>query len=350
MLERLRIRGFRGFEDLEIDGLSRINLFAGRNNVGKSSLLEAIFLLGAAGDPRMALNTHIVRMQGRAEAPPSVWETLWTPLFRQLDTDERITISGSHASVGDMRLTIELECPVTTEVHRTGDGNVLTGERSGDRLLKFTYIDPEVGQIQSEARNAGDKVTFHRKETRVAFGGAMIQPGRGDVRDDAVDLGKLRKRKRGDLLLDALRVLEPKLSGIEDNASSGTPMIWVDIGLRELVPLSVLGAGVSHLTRIVLATASSPRRGGAGRRDRERIAPLGPGCCLGGNREGGPEQFNVQVFATTHSFECVEAAYEALGPDGFGLHRLEIVEGVTRCVTYGPGAIEGAIRHNMEFR
>ena len=349
MLERLRIRGFRGFEDLEIDGLSRINLFAGRNNVGKSSLLEAIFLLGAAGDPRMALNTHIVRMQGRAEAPPSVWETLWTPLFRQLDTDERITISGSHASVGDMRLTIELECPVTTEVHRTGDGNVLTGERSGDRLLKFTYIDPEVGQIQSEARNAGDKVTFHRKETRVAFGGAMIQPGRGDVRDDAVDLGKLRKRKRGDLLLDALRVLEPKLSGIEDNASSGTPMIWVDIGLRELVPLSVLGAGVSHLTRIVLATASSP--GGVVLVDEiENGLHHSVLAAVWGVIAKAAEQFNVQVFATTHSFECVEAAYEALGPDGFGLHRLEIVEGVTRCVTYGPGAIEGAIRHNMEFR
>ena len=62
------------------------------------------------------------------------------------------------------------------------------------------------------------------------------------------------------------------------------------------------------------------------------------------------EQFNVQVFATTHSFECVEAAYEALGADGFRLHRLETADGVNQCVTYEADAVEGAIRHNLEVR
>ena len=349
MLERLGVRGFRGFEDLEISGLSRINLFAGRNNIGKSTLLEAIFLLAGAGDPNMALNGHIVRMQGGTKAPTSVWETLWMPLFRELDADAGITIVGRHASVGDMRLRIVLERPVTTAVSRTGDGGVLTGERVGDRSLKFTYTDSRVGRIQSEARDTGDKTTFDRKEDYFAFGMAMIQPGRGDVERDAIDLGRLRKKKRGDLLLDALRVLEPQLRGIEDNASSGVPMIWVDIGLRELVPLSVLGAGVTHLTRIVLAAAAAPG-----------------GVVLVDEIENGlhhsvlpdvwrvvreaAEQFNVQVFATTHSFECVEAAHEELGADGFRLHRLEVVDGAVRCVTLSPTAISGAIRHNMEIR
>ena len=53
MLERLRIRRFRGFKDLQIDGLSRINLVAGANNAGKTTLLEAVFLLGAGGNPRV---------------------------------------------------------------------------------------------------------------------------------------------------------------------------------------------------------------------------------------------------------------------------------------------------------
>ena len=62
------------------------------------------------------------------------------------------------------------------------------------------------------------------------------------------------------------------------------------------------------------------------------------------------ELFNVQVFATTHSFECVQAAHEALGADGFSLHRLEAVDQTVRCVTYGDDAIDGAIRHNLEVR
>ena len=50
MLERLHIRNYRVFNDLKIDQLSRINLIAGKNNSGKTSLLEAIFLLSGAGN------------------------------------------------------------------------------------------------------------------------------------------------------------------------------------------------------------------------------------------------------------------------------------------------------------
>ena len=348
MLERLRIRRFRGFDDLQIDGLSRINLVAGRNNAGKSTLLEAIFLLGGAGDPHNALNTHIVRMQPGAASPPSVWETLWMPLFAGLDSDGGLTIAGCHSSVGDMTLTVALERPVTTEASRTGnDGASMEG--FGARHLKFTYVDSKAGRIESEARATGSKVTYEWKEDYVAFGGSILQPGRGDIKEDAIHLGRLRRQKRGDLLLQALQALDPRLMAIEDNASSGAPMIWVDMGLRELVPLSVLGAGMTHFARIVLAAAASP--GGVVLVDEienglhHSVLPD-----VWRTIEKITEQFNVQVFATTHSFECVEAAHEALGPDGFGLHRLEIVEGVTRCVTYGPGAIDGAIKHNMEFR
>ncbi len=36
------VKNFRGFDDLTIEGLRRINLIAGKNNVGKTALLEAL--------------------------------------------------------------------------------------------------------------------------------------------------------------------------------------------------------------------------------------------------------------------------------------------------------------------
>lgn len=45
MLKDLNITNYRCFKDLNIDGLSRVNLLVGRNNSGKTSLLEAIYLL-----------------------------------------------------------------------------------------------------------------------------------------------------------------------------------------------------------------------------------------------------------------------------------------------------------------
>ena len=171
----------------------------------------------------------------------------------------------------------------------------------------------------------------------------------GNPKEDAVRLGVLRKQKQGHLLLEALRVIEPRLQSIEDNSASGAPMIWGDIGLPELIPLSAMGEGMTRIARLVLAIASSP-----------------DGVVLVDEIENGlhhsvlpkvwkvvdtaAKQFNTQVFATTHSFECVEATHEALGADGFRLHRLEVSGNENRCVTYEPEVIAAALKHDLEIR
>lgn len=50
-LESLSIRQFRVFENLTIERLGRVNLVVGSNNVGKSCLLEALWLYARRGDP-----------------------------------------------------------------------------------------------------------------------------------------------------------------------------------------------------------------------------------------------------------------------------------------------------------
>ena len=49
----MEIKGYRGLSSLRLDGLTRINLLVGTNNSGKTSILECIGLLHAAGDHRM---------------------------------------------------------------------------------------------------------------------------------------------------------------------------------------------------------------------------------------------------------------------------------------------------------
>ncbi|WP_462136871.1 AAA family ATPase, partial [Candidatus Mycalebacterium sp.] len=41
----IKIENFRGIESLKIDNLERINLFVGKNNCGKTTILESIYLL-----------------------------------------------------------------------------------------------------------------------------------------------------------------------------------------------------------------------------------------------------------------------------------------------------------------
>ena len=44
ILNSLEIRNFRGFQHLTIERLGRVNLIVGKNNIGKSNLLEALQL------------------------------------------------------------------------------------------------------------------------------------------------------------------------------------------------------------------------------------------------------------------------------------------------------------------
>ena len=51
MLDSLHIKNFRCFEDLTIPSLGRVNLIVGKNSVGKSTLLEAVYVFARRGNP-----------------------------------------------------------------------------------------------------------------------------------------------------------------------------------------------------------------------------------------------------------------------------------------------------------
>ena len=111
MLTRLEIRGFRALDELVVPRLSRINLLTGRNNSGKTTLLEALFLLSGGGNPQMALNANVVRGVNLA-AGPAMAETFWKPIFTAFDMSRAVEIKARHESLGSLALSIMTERPV----------------------------------------------------------------------------------------------------------------------------------------------------------------------------------------------------------------------------------------------
>ena len=61
MLQTLAIRGYRGFESYRLANLTRVNLVVGKNNCGKTSVLEAIELLVSGGHPSVFLRSNARR-------------------------------------------------------------------------------------------------------------------------------------------------------------------------------------------------------------------------------------------------------------------------------------------------
>ena len=346
MLKRLQIRNFRGFNALKIDPLSSINLIAGKNNSGKTSLLEALFLLSSAGNAQIAVNTNVIR---GIEPGTPLKDPFWKQLFYNLDMGRHIEIKGYYKSRGELALKITSERQPTTEIPLERTDGISATNLFDERSLIFQYSDSVSKKIKSHIRIKEQELEVNQPATNILLPAAILLSRTRHPHEDAMRLGQLRRQKQGDLLLKALQTIEPRLQSIEDNSSSGTPMIWGDIGLPELMPLSAMGEGMTQIARLVLAIASMP-----------------DGVVLVDEVENGihhsvlpdvwraideaAKQFHTQIFATTHSFECIEAAHQALGPDGFLLHRLEVSDAENRCVTFKPNGISAAIRHNLEVR
>ena len=306
MIEQIKVRNFRALRRLDIANCARLNLVAGRNNCGKTSLLEAIFLLLAAGDPAIVLNSNVVRLAGSEmpSDPRPYRDTLWKMMFSDLDMSQQIEIEARHRPLGDISVQLFLEMAATAQLPLSQAGSSDANLASEQMALRYRQGDV---RRESSCRLGQSGAELTHEGAVPPIPAYIIPSSSSDVRGDAVRLAELRKQKRGDLFLEALRDVEPRLQSIEDNSASGSPMIWGDIGLDELVPLPALGEGMSRMARLVLAITASP--GGVVLVDEIETGfhhSILPNMWRVVTRAA--QEFDTQVFATTHSFECVQAA------------------------------------------
>lgn len=87
--DSLRIRQFKGMADVNLDDLGAFNLLLGANDVGKTSVLEAAFLLTGLSNMELP-----IRVQHNRQYPVSSFEGL-SYLFHDLNTNSAIKLSGS---------------------------------------------------------------------------------------------------------------------------------------------------------------------------------------------------------------------------------------------------------------
>lgn len=66
MIQTLRLENYRGFEEYQLRDLGKVNLLVGPNNCGKTSVLEAVQLLVSRGDPRVLIETARRRWESPA--------------------------------------------------------------------------------------------------------------------------------------------------------------------------------------------------------------------------------------------------------------------------------------------
>lgn len=366
MLPSLHIRGFKGFSNLRIERLGRVNLIVGKNNVGKSSLLEAIRLYAVQGAPDTLLQVLWNRDELRswtsnkrvAVLPQDPNPTAFARLFHDCYeiSDVRLPISIGPVDESGTTLTIELKREWSEK------------SRAGRPIIPFFHGPRWVLETRHGHEDRGkiwlDLVwdVDYRRRLRNPLGrrneelqSIMVPPsGFGDER-----LGwlwdSILEADLEDAVVDALRLIDDRVERLyfvmDEFRTSDRVAVLKLKDIPGVVPLRTLGDGMSRVLGVLLAVARS--RGGIALIDELEngihyaVQPAFLKILF-----KVASALDVQVFATTHSWDCIAAFQEAATEDhqdGF-LVRLTREDTEIKATIFDEGLLTVVTRQEIEVR
>ena len=332
MYQKFFVKHFRCLQEVEVGSLGKLNLILGANGVGKTALLEAIWLHHGFHNPE--LGGRIERFRG---IPHVKGNEFLHNLFLGFDPSEPIelvatlpdgsnkTLRISHHEMKS-RLSGALEQP--TPDLDSGEPEHVSETTTKSILSEIHFECPEQNSL-ARAIVALDGVHYEHTGVKPASTAVFLAARRrGTPAELAERFGNVAITKELQRLISLLNLLEPRLEDLRILHRGGLPLIYGDLGTPQLVPMALMGDGMSRLLEIALAFSAAKN-----------------GLLLVDEIENGlhymvmakvwrsikqlAEAYDVQVFAATHSAECLQAAHEALQdelPGTFAIHRLERAE------------------------
>jgi AAA15 family ATPase/GTPase len=321
-----------------------VNLFFGKNNCGKSSLLESLFLVCGQSNPLLPATINAMRTYTRlTEADIHFF-------FYKMDTAAEIQISTSgdqerHLAVKAFQEAIEADSnSVSTEIpHRYGL-RMRYRTQDGDYSSEISY---DLGESNSvEQRLQMDN--RYKEKLKCVY----LSP-RYDSSASMEGLHNIYLNKDEAFLAEALKIIEPAASNpvFMDN------VMLVDIGLEQRIPINLMGDGIRKIVSFL--TSIYACRGGV-----VLIDELSNGFHYSVMKPMWEIVFkaavknNVQIFATTHDADSIrgfqQAAFSLLnetGNDvatGFKLQRVGDDE--LKSYRFTVGQLGYAIEQEMELR
>lgn len=272
MLKQVEFENFRGFRQLALNGLRRVNLIVGKNNSGKTSLIEGIATL--------------------------VSPTVPVQQYRQLRQLEQHVDSKFNASKLSKWVVYDGLKALRAEISgiwRNDQLRVVLGEVRGDS--------------DSVSRQHPEGSKKARQEPVIPT--CVVSAQHRSPQQLVESLGNAVRRQQGEELLEStLASVDPRIKKVRISPVGRTTEVFVDIGLSSLIPISQVGQGVYRLVEIFSEIIGADARIAFIDEIENGIHHSSLSDIWRGIAEAA-KNFDVQIFATTHSYECIEAAHAA---------------------------------------
>lgn len=358
LLDSLYIENYKAFKNLRIPQLSRVNLIWGNNNVGKSTLLEAIWILSSFGDPDLLhdilkLRDEDINAFKRDESISTNQEIeAFLPLVAEYSypifSAEGIKIGKSGETNLQIHLVNRCRFPMTV-------GEKGSIEETVIKVLPFSESVPDtvLDVIPSVGVKFNNKYIKFIELTSGGIFRSRIQSRDNNYIPCEYISSKFSKLKNIDVLwssismteyeqyvIEALQIIDPAVSrfnvltdSISEYRSDSIPYILLE-GKAKKMRLSAMGDGMNRVLMIVLAMLNCKN-----------------GIFLLDEFENGlhysvqeklwdivfrlAKRLNIQVFVTTHSNDCINCFSKvALQQKGGIAIRLDRVKDNVKCQIY----------------
>lgn len=363
--DSLEIKGYRVFDHLVIPQFGRVNLVVGKNNVGKTSLLEALWLYTQRGYPTALVDLLRSRDEYSRwtrfsdESKEKMWDIKNLFYGRQEIKEECSPIEIGPAGSSDQTLSIDIkwyiskadeqgliERQLVTDPSKKGEADPFVVTKLGRKIGRITRLDRLM-----------ERRTFPPSNTDLKKIPCQFVRASGLGSDDIAELwDNIALTDFEESVIDALHIIAPEVRrvsflGNKETSDRRVPVARVD-ELAEPIPVRSMGEGMNRILGLALAIVNAKN-----------------GILLIDEIESGlhysvqkdiwrllfaiAHRLDVQVFATTHGWDCVEAfqqaAREDSKDDGF-LIRLERKDGTIGVTLFDERKLTIATKEQIEVR
>jgi AAA15 family ATPase/GTPase len=357
--KKLKIENFRGIENIQINDFKQINLFVGENNCGKTTILEALFLITGISNPQLPMTINQLRglnyLFGDDKDHLLVYHKLDYENIISIETEgidnERLLKISPHKQVGNDEITTTFEKKELEKISL----NSLSKNQSVDGYNYEITITKKGKKEQHKASIFPTGLIYHQeipKNYKETINATLVNPV-NVLNQLPQNLNTLIKTKRIDKVVKVLQKIDISILNIIVGTDN---LIYCDTGLNQLIPINVMGDGIRRILSLIVTVANFPN-----------------GCVLIDEIENGfhyksievmwkaifetSKEFNVQIFATTHSMECVKGFYNSYIYDKhpednneIRLYRLERQNNILVSKLFDPEMLKIAIENNWEVR
>jgi ABC-type polar amino acid transport system ATPase subunit len=351
MISEIHIDNFRCFKQLRLKSLKRFCFLVGESGTGKTALLEAMFLAGG-GSPEIWF--RIRRWRGLGEGPIELnvrasYEALFRDMFYDFEQKLGANITIFDPNKGKRELSIRYE---NAEVYTLPLKGGSTENAMAIDPITFKWITGRnVYRSQVEFKDGALRMTGS-VEVYPVF---LISPQTFSARANAQYYSNLSRLKKALPVLAAVQSIFNDVEDLTLEIIAGEPVIHVSIArMDEKLPLGNLSGGVNKYISIILAILTNP--GGIVLIDEiengfyyknlpDLLRNIVQLC----------EDHDVQLIATTHSYEFLQVLAEVMGESerrtkNCALFRLERGKEQPSIEQVPGDSYEAAIKQNFEVR